>query len=377
MMARKEKLLAGTRQAMEKRLEGLGVSLYYGRARLLGSGRVEVSAEISSVALEAGNVVIATGAHPSAFPGLMPDHDRVLDSTSFLALAEAPESLIVVGAGFIGLEMAQAAARMGAKITLVDLADRVAVQEDPDCSAALQAAYKRAKWDLRLGVRVKCLATDGGRAVLTLDDGTAIEAERALVAVGRSPNSADLGLENTGAALTGQGFVLTDGRLLADDNLFAVGDVNGRIQLAHAAEHQGRHVAELVAGITDALYEPGPVPSVLYGSPECIRVGSMAQELADAGQECAVSTAQWAANPIAQSHCATQGLCKVVWNEGRVAGVTAVGHEASRLVTAATIMVQQAWTREDVSKLIFAHPTMDETLKQALEAEAAPPKASA
>lgn len=372
LQAKKNTLLAGTRKAMEARLESLGVTLFYGHGRILDAGRVEVSADISSIALQTKNIVLATGAHPSAFPGLMPDHDRVLDSTSFLALETVPESLIVVGAGFIGLEMAQTAHRMGAKVTIVDLVDRVASLEDPDCSKQLLSAFKRIKWTFHLGVRVDSVVTAGESALLTLTDGTTIVASHALVAVGRSPNNSNLGLDVTAAQLTGQGFVLTDSHLRAAENLFAVGDINGRIQLAHAAEHQGRYVAEFIAGKTEIPYAHGPIPSVLYGTPECIRVGKMAYELEDLGQDCAVSVAQWAANPIAQSHCAAQGFCKVVWSDGRIVGVTAVGHEASRLVTAATIMVQQAWTREDATNLIFAHPTLDEILKQALLAEVKP-----
>ncbi len=371
LQSKKEKLLAGTRKAMDKQLADLGVDMFYGCARLLGQGRVEVAAEISSVVLEGKNIVLATGAKPSAFPGLTPDHDRVLDSTSFLALEKAPESLIVVGAGFIGLEMAQTASRMGAQVTVVDLLDRIAALEDPDSSKQLQSAFKRAKWKFHLSVRVKSVKSVGNKAVLTLDDGTTIEATHALIAVGRSPNTAELGLENSAAKLTKQGFIVTDEQLLAAENIFAIGDVNGRIQLAHAAEHQGRYVAELIAKKTDAPYECGPIPSILYGSPECIRVGSMVHELGEK-DECAVSTAQWAANPIAQSHCAAQGFCKVVWSKGHVVGVTAVGHEASRLATTATIMVSQKWTREQASKLIFAHPTLDEILKQALLAEPKP-----
>lgn len=369
MQNKKDKFLAGTRKAMEKQLKDLGIDIFFGHAKLLGENKVEVSADISSIALTGTNIVVATGARPSAFPGLTPDHDRVLDSTSFLALAEPPESLIVIGAGFIGLEMAQAAHRMCAKVTVVDLMDRVAALEDPESSKQLQSAFKRMKWKFHLGVKVQSVMTGGDKAVLTLDDGKTIEASHALVAVGRTPNTQELGLDNAGVETVGPGFIKTDTQLRASDNIFAVGDVNGRIQLAHAAENQGRYVARFIAGKSEKPYEPGPIPSVLYGSPECVRVGRMAQEIVDAGEDCAVSSAQWASSAIAQSHAATQGFCKVVWSKGKVAGITAVGHEASRLITAATIMVQQQWSLDDVHDLIFAHPTLDELLKSALLAD--------
>jgi dihydrolipoamide dehydrogenase len=366
---RKDKLLAGTRKAMAARLKAVGVDHYDGEARVAGPGRVEVSAETASVVLEYANLVIATGCRPSSFPGLAPDGAAVLDSDGFLALEKMPESLIVIGAGFIGLEMAQTAHRMGAKIHLFDALDRVASLEDPEVSKALQSVFRRWKWDVRTGVKVASVVTKEGRALLTLDDGTEVEAEKALIAVGRRPNTQELGLEALGAELVGPGWIKTDECLRAADHVYVVGDANGRIQLAHAASNQARYVALRLAGKTDAPYAHGPVPSVLYGSPECMRVGLMPSDLEKTGRECATTSAQWAANPIAQAHAATQGFVKVVWSEGRVVGVTAVGHDASRFCTAATIMVREGWTREQAEELIFAHPTLDEALMHALLGE--------
>ncbi|MGE4293747.1 MAG: NAD(P)/FAD-dependent oxidoreductase [Desulfovibrio sp.] len=366
---RKDKLLAGTRKAMAARLQAAGVDLYDGCARIAGPGRVEVSAETASVVLEYADLVVATGCCPTSFPGLAPDGEAVLDSDGFLALRTMPESLIVIGAGFIGLEMAQAAHRMGAKIFLFDALDRVASLEDPEVSKALQSTFRRWKWDVRTGVKVASVVTKEGRALLTLDDGTEVEAEKALIAVGRRPNTRGLGLEALGAELLGPGWIKTGDDLRAAEHVYVVGDANGRIQLAHAASHHARYVALRLAGKTDAPYAHGPIPSVLYGSPECVRVGRMPAELEKDGLEWKVSTAQWAANPIAQAHAATQGFVKVVWSQGRVVGVTAVGHDASRFCTAASIMVQEGWTRERATELIFAHPTLDEALMHALAGE--------
>lgn len=368
LQGRVQKHLAGTRKAMAGQLKNLGIDLVRGVGRLSG-GKVAVDTEDGAKTLEYKNLVIATGSRPIFYPGLEPDGDRVLDSDQFLAMETMPESLIVVGAGFIGLEMAQVAHRFGAKVTVVDAMDRVAPLEDPEVSKALGSIFKRWKWDIQLEKRVAGVKTVDGRGVLTFDDRKTIEADVILVAVGRGPVSDGMGLEDAGVELEFNK-IKVDDFLQAADNVYAVGDVNGKIQLAHAAAHQAWYVASRIAGKTDTPYAPGPVPSVLYGAPEVVRVGKTENEaFLEDYDTTEVSKAMLAANPMAQAHAATQGFVKVVWSGGRVAGVTAVGHDVSRLVTPATMIVQQGWTKDDIHKVIFAHPSLDESLLMALKAE--------
>jgi dihydrolipoamide dehydrogenase len=369
LQARKDRHIAATRKAMASRLAQLGVALIPGRGRLIAPGQVEVAGPMTTTAIGCKTLMAATGSRPSSFPGLTPDGARVLDSTGFLGLKAAPASLIVVGGGFIGLEMAQAAHRMGAKITVLDVLPRLAGAEDPEVAKALETAFKRMGWDIRLGVKVERLETRGDAAALTLEGGEELMADVALVAVGRWPNSADLGLEQAGAQLTRQGFVVTDDSLLAAPNVYAVGDLNGRMLLAHAASHQAHYVVQRILGKTAAPYSSGPVPSILYGAPEAMRVGVMPEEAKAAGDSVLVSRAQLIANPIAQAHAATQGMVKCVWRQGRLIGVTAVGAGVSRMAVAASMMVKAGWTREDAEGFMFPHPTLDESLKAALLAD--------
>lgn len=370
LQARKDRHIAATRKAMGMRLASLDVTLVPGRGRLAGPGVVEVDGPAGASSLNCQAVIIATGSRPSAFPGLEPDGARVLDSTGFLALPAMPQRLLVVGGGFIGLEMAQAAHRLGARITVLDALPRLAGLEDPEVSKALEAAFKRQGWDIRLCAKVAGVATRGETAVLTLDGGEELSADIALVAVGRRPNSADLGLESVGARLTRPGGpIATDADLLAAPNVYAVGDVNGRMQLAHAASHQAHHVVQRLLGKAAAPYDSGPVPSILYGAPEALRVGRMAEEAKAGGEAVLVSRAQLIANPIAQAHAATQGFVKCVWRQGRLVGVTAVGAGVSRFAVAASMMVKAGWTREDAEGFMFPHPTLDESLKAALLAD--------
>jgi dihydrolipoamide dehydrogenase len=369
LQAKKDRHLAATRKAMGVRLGQLGVDLFAGRGRVAGKNALEVTGADGAQTLEFRTLLVATGSRPAAFPALSPDGKRVVDSTGFLALSAMPQSLIVVGGGFIGLEMAQAAHRMGAHITIVDALPRLAGLEDPEVSKALEAVFKRQGWDIRLGVKVASVLTQNDGAVLTLDSGEELLAECALVAIGRRPNSADLGLESLGVELSGPGYIKTNDFLEAAPNVYAVGDVNGRMLLAHAASHQAHYVVERLLDKAKGAYAPGPVPSILYGSPEVLRVGVMAEEAKAGGETVLVSRANLIANPIAQAHAATQGFVKCVWRQGRVVGITAVGADVSRMAVAATMMVKAGWTREDAAGFMFPHPTLDESLKAALLAD--------
>jgi dihydrolipoamide dehydrogenase len=258
---------------------------------------------------------------------------------------------------------------MGAKITLVDALPRLAGAEDPEVSKVLESVFKRQGWDLRLGVKVASVKTRGEQAVLTLEGGEELVADRALIAVGRKPNTADLGLESLGATLTGAGYIQTDAQLQAAPSVYAVGDVNGRMLLAHAASHQAHFVVRRLLGHDSGPYDSGPVPSILYGAPEVFRAGLMAEEAKAQGATLLVSRAQLIANPMAQAHAATAGFVKCVWREGKIAGITAVGAGVSRLACFATQIIMLGWTREDAEAFMFPHPTLDESLKAALLAD--------
>ncbi|QGY41642.1 FAD-dependent oxidoreductase [Pseudodesulfovibrio cashew] len=369
LQARVQKHLSGTRKAMAMQLKKLGVDLVEGFGKLTGEGKVTVDTADGEQVLEYKNLILASGSKPIFFPGLEPDGECVLDSDMFLAQETMPSSLIVVGAGFIGLEMAQVAHRFGAKITVIDAMDRVAPLEDPEVSSALHSVFKRWKWDVLLEQRVAGVTTVDGQGVLTLDNREKITADKILVTVGRGPVTDGMGLAEAGVELLFNK-VKVDEHLQAAPNIYAIGDVNGEIQLAHAAAHQAHYVAARIAGKADTPYAPGPVPSVLYGSPEVMRVGLMPNEAFLMDFDTAeVSKAPLAANPMAQAHAATQGFVKVVWSGGKVVGVTAVGHDVSRLTLGATLIVEQGWTEEDVHKTIFSHPSLDESLLMALKAE--------
>lgn len=361
---RKNKLISATRKAMSARLKQLGVDVFQGKGSLAGANTVLVESPAENAKLEFKNLILATGTSPAAFPGLSPDGKNVLDSDGFLELEEMPTSLIVVGSGFIGIEMAQAAHRMGTKIHIVDALERMAPAEDPEVSKTLQSVFKRRKWDIRLGVRVQSVSSEDNKAKMVLEGGDEIIADKALIAVGRRPNTEGIGLNRFGIKTFGPGYIETDEYLKAADNIFAIGDVNGEVLLAHAADDQARYAVNFIAGRIDGEYAPGPVPSVLYGSPEVMRVGRLESELE--GGEIKAAKVALAANPIAQAHADTQGFVKVVCQDGVIKGITAVGRDVSRMTVAATMMVQEGWSREKAMEFIYPHPTLDESMLQAI-----------
>lgn len=369
LQKRKNQLLSGNRTALEKRLTAAGVKVFKSEGKLTSAKTVAVTTDDEgAVTLEFGKLVIASGSRPTAFPGMEPDGDRVLNSDHILDVEEIPSSLIIVGGGVIGLELGRFFSRLGTKIIVVEALDRLAPWEDPEVSKVFAQLCKREKWKLHLGKRVKSLVSKDGKAELTLESGDVMEADIALVATGRGPNTDGIGLEDAGVPLRKGNFVDVDDNLLAMPDIYAIGDANGKAMLAHAAEHQGNYVAAHIAGKTDAPYAPGPMPWCIYGAPESMRVGAMVDELKAEGHAPQVTTFQMAANPIAQSHGMAQGFVKLVWLDGKVVGATAVGHGVSHLVTQATIMVRDQWTRDDARSIIWAHPTLDEALLHALKA---------
>ena len=368
MQQRKDRFLKGSRTAVGKQLQALGVDVFSGTAAFRGPGTLAVTNAQGTTELAFAQCVVATGSMPAAFPGLEPDGDCVLHSSHVLTLTEAPESMIIVGAGAIGLEMGDVFSRLGTKITIVEGMDRLAPTEDADIADVLTKQLKREGWTIHTGRKVASLRTVNGAAVLTFEDGETLTAAKSLMAAGRKPASAGLQIEAAGGTTVGSGWIKTDGCLRASDTVYAIGDINGRTLLAHAADHQARYVVRHMCGKEQAEYASGPMPACIYGHTEVMRVGATAAELKAAGKSVEVSVSQLIANPIAQSYGTTHGFVKVLWVEGKMAGIAAVGHGVSHLVAAATIMVAQQWTEKDVHSIIWAHPTLDEALEAAATA---------
>lgn len=368
LQTRVGRFLKGSSQSLARSLAAAGVTLIEGRGGCTGKGHVTVRSASGEETHTADTIILACGSSSASFPGLKPDGDAVLDSTGILNLPEIPESMIIVGAGAIGLELGDFFGSLGTKITIVEAAPHIAPTEDADIAKEMDRALTRAGRTCIAGVMAKSLVTRDGCAELTLGDGRVLTASKALVAVGRTPNTAGLDCEKAGCTLKRRGFVEVSDCLEAADGVYAIGDVNGLTLLAHAANHQGSYVARRILGQEKGVYVPGPVPSCIYGSTETMRVGQTARALLAAGKTVAVSQVPLTLNPIAQAAGASGGFVKVVWDGDAIAGIAAIGHGVSHLVTVAQLLMVGRYVPAKLHEVMFGHPTLDEIVPAAIRA---------
>ncbi|WP_027186011.1 dihydrolipoyl dehydrogenase family protein [Desulfovibrio inopinatus] len=362
LRTKKDRLITATRKAMVKQLDAAGIELIQGDVTAI----TEKTVHVNDTILSFQDCILALGSRSAVYPGLAPDHEVIHDSSSVFDIPEIPSSIIIVGAGAIGIEFAHFFHRLGTKVDIFEAAPRIVPAGDPNISASLAQILKRAGYGLHTNACIESVCACDGQAVLTMSDGTKHTAEKILLALGRTPNTESVDVSETTLSLDQKGFIQVDDHLQAAPHIYATGDVNGRMLLAHAAAHQAEYAVDHACGHASNPYTFGPYPSIVYGSPETMSTGRTVAELQAQGLSPQISQSPLIANPIAQGHATTGGFVKVIWNEDRVAGVTAVGHGVSQLTTTATIMCNQGWTREDVRHFIFPHPTLDEALKDAL-----------
>ncbi len=367
MQTRKERYIEGSRRTLEKELLAQGVTLFHGKGAFTSQNGLAVSGK-EKTELSFGACVVATGSLPASFPGLKPDGACVLSSASLLNLKTPPESLIIVGGGAIGLELGELFHRLGTRIILAEVMPRILPGEDEDVSEAARTFFTRAGWQVHTGRRIASLSTLDGQACLRFEDGETFFAATALLAVGRTPATTALDADKAKLNLNAKGWLATDEHLRCAEHVYAVGDVNGRTLLAHAADHQARYAIDHACGATAAPYAPPPMPACVYGSMEIMRVGPTETELRRAGVAFSRSQAPLAANAIAQSYGHTHGFVKMLWVDDTLRAVCAAGHGVSHLVTAAALLVQTGVKKNLPLPVIFAHPTLDEALESAIVA---------
>jgi dihydrolipoamide dehydrogenase len=318
--------------------------------------------------------ILATGSIPAKPRALALESRRVMDSTGALRLDELPKSLLVVGGGYIGLELGYVYAALGSKVTVVELTDGLLPGVDRDLVAPLQERLKRLFHKIHLQTEVVRLveAKDGVQVTLKAEQVTEPTQlfERVLVAVGRQPNSRGLGLETTKVRLEEKrGFVLVDEkRRTHDEHIYAIGDVAGEPMLAHKATYEGKVAVEAILG-ENVVYEPRAVPAVVFTDPEIAWCGLTETDAKKQGREVKVCTYPWAASGRAATLARTEGLTKLVLDPatGRVLGVGIVGADAGELIGEAMLAVEMAASARDLALTMHPHPTLTETLFGAAE----------
>ena len=340
-----------------------GVKVVHGWARILDGKTVEVG----DVRIRCEHLLLATGSTPVELPS-MPFGGNVVSSTEALAPRTLPEHLVVVGAGYIGLELGMAYRKLGARVTIVEAAGRVLPAYDDELAKPVAASLKRLGIALHLESNVLGLADDG-RGVRMKNDGgeeVAIEADRVLVAVGRRPRTEGYGLESLLLDMNGR-YVRIDNQCRTSmRNVWAIGDLTGEPMLAHRAMAQGEMVAEIIAG-KRRHFTPSAIPAVCFTDPEVVVVGMTPQEAATLGVDTISASFPFAANGRAMTLESTDGFVRVVARKDNhvIVGWQAVGGAVSELSTAFVQSIEMGAQLEDVAGTIHAHPTLGEAVQEA------------
>ncbi|OUS92625.1 dihydrolipoyl dehydrogenase [Rhodococcus sp. NCIMB 12038] len=358
---------------LHKGLQGLvdsyGITVVNGRGRLVGPNGVEVDGELITGAA----VVLATGSSPKTLPGISIG-GRVVSSDQALVLPTVPKKAIILGGGVIGVEFASVWASFGASVTIVEAMPRLVPNEDETVSKYLERAFRRRKIAAKTGVCVTEVAQDDDGVTVTLDSGDVLDADVVLVAVGRGPNTASMGYEETGVVLD-RGFVVTSDRLRTTvPNVYAVGDIVPGLQLAHRGFQQGIFVAEEIAGLRPDVIDETGIPRVTYSHPEVASVGLTETAAREKfGDEIRTVVYDLAGNGKSQILKTSGAVKLVVAPDGVVVGVHMVGDRVGELIGEAQLLYNFGVGAAQVAKFVHAHPTQGEALGEALLAVAGKP----
>jgi dihydrolipoamide dehydrogenase len=348
-----------------------GVEHLAGKGRIAGTGKVEVTpAEGDPFTVETKNVVIATGAVMKSFPGFEIDGEKVIGSREALALRNPPEKMVVVGAGYVGVEFADVFSAFGVDVTLVEALDTLVPLADPEIGKTLARSFKKRGMTLRTGTKVKSLDRDASPMVLTVetDKGEeAIETDVVLMAVGRKPVTDGLGLEELGVEMDGPWVKIDEWCRTSVDGIYAIGDVAGEPMLAHKGSHEGILAAERIAGVAEHPMRYDNIPSVGYCHPEVATIGMTEAEATEAGHDVRVGKYPLAAHGRALTAAHPEGFVKIVADAkyGEILGVHMIGYNVSELIAEAGIARELEATVEEIAAHAHAHPSMAEAVMEA------------
>ena len=348
------------------------VKFLQGRATLTGPTSLKVSGAAGDTELQFQHLILATGSHPTRVPSLALDSPRMMDSTSGLELPDVPKSLLVIGGGYIGLELGTVYATLGSKVSVVEMTPGLLPGADRDLVGVLEKRLKKLFSSIMLNTKVVKVADEGSGIRVTFEGDVAEKEQvfdRVLVAVGRRPNSKIPGLETTRVTVDAKGFIETDPqRRTAEPTIFAIGDVAGEPMLAHKASHEARVAVEAIAG-HKAVFEPQAIPAVVFTDPEIAWCGLTEAQAQAEQTEVEVAKFPWGASGRAITVDRPEGLTKLLLEPGtgRILGVGIAGSGAGELISEGVLAIEMGATAEDLKLVIHPHPTLSETLMESAE----------
>ncbi|UCH25314.1 MAG: dihydrolipoyl dehydrogenase [Trueperaceae bacterium] len=367
MLARKDAVVKSNTDGVAYLYKKNGISHYRGRGEIVAEGRVKVHGSDGDTDLEADHIIIATGSQVATLPGIELDGDRIGGSTEALSYPEVPGHLVVIGAGYIGLELGSVWKRLGSKVTVLEYLDRILPGMDAELAKEALKSFKKRGLEFRLKSKVTSARVDGEHVSVEVEGADAIACDRVLVAVGRRPNTAGLGIEALGIALDPQGRIIVDDDFrTAIPSIYAIGDVIAGPMLAHKAEEEAvACVEKLVTGYGHVDYDT--VPGIVYTEPEIASVGKTEEQLVEAGIAYSKGVFPYQANGRARALGQTEGKVKVLADaeSDRILGVHIIGARAGDLIAEAVAAMTFGASAEDIARTVHAHPTLSEILKEA------------
>ncbi len=367
MMKRKDKVVKVLTGGVNSLLKKNGVAHLKGRGTLLDANRVTVASGDETQEISGDRILIATGSVPASLPGVELDGDRIASSTEALEFEEVPEHLVVIGAGYIGLELGSVWNRLGSKVTVLEYLDRILPGMDGEMAAAAHQIFSRQGLEFRLGAKVTGATVEGSSCRVEIEGQEPIACDRVLVAVGRKPASSGLGLEDVGVAVDQRGFIEVDDHYKTSvDGVYAIGDVIGGAMLAHKAEEEGIACVELLAGKAGHVNYDA-IPGVVYTDPEIASVGKTEEQLLAEGVEFRKGSFPFRGNGRARAVGSVEGHAKILAHQDtdRLLGVHIIGPHAGDLIAEAVAAIEFGATAEDLARTSHAHPTLAEVLKEA------------
>ena len=373
MMKAKSQVVSGLTKGIEFLFKKNKVDYVKGTGRILEAGKVEVVGfDGSDQTLETKNIIIATGSEIATIPGVEVDEERIVSSTGALELKAVPEHLVLIGGGIIGLEMGVVWSRLGAKVTVVEFLNRIVPGVDLEAAKEMQKLLKKQGFDFKLstkvtgaektkdGVKVTVKPVSGGEA-------ETIECDTVLLCVGRKPYTQALNLEEAGVETDDRGRVAVDGQFQTNvPGIYAIGDVIAGPMLAHKAEDEGVACAEIIAGQHPHI-DYNCIPSVVYTHPEIAWVGQTEEQLKETDRSYKVGKFPFMANSRARAQGDADGFVKVLADAetDEVLGVHIIGPEAGTIIAEAVVAMEFKASAEDIARICHAHPTLNETVKEA------------
>ncbi|MGC9450822.1 MAG: dihydrolipoyl dehydrogenase [Oceanipulchritudo sp.] len=370
LMERKDKVVGQLRKGVETLLAGRKISIHRGTGSFVSSNTVRVRADDGKETEMTGkNIVIATGSVSSSLPFLEPDGKRIVTSTEAIAFEGIPDSLLVVGAGAIGLEMGSVWSRLGTEVTFVEFLPTIAAGADEDVSKLAERIFRKQGMTFHTATRVTGCRTEGKLVSLTAEkNGKTVEfkAEKVLLSVGRKPFTGNLELEAIGIRTDERGRIPVKGFRTEVDGVWAIGDVIEGPMLAHKAEEDGVAVAELISGGHPHV-DYTLVPNVIYTDPEIATVGITEHQARESGREIKTGVFPLSANGRAIAQDTTNGMAKIIADAktDRILGAAIVASGASEMIASVVAHMEYGGSAEDLAATIHAHPTISESLKEA------------